>query len=153
MLTYTLDHPATATELRQVAAEDLAAEVFGVDIFFDNDVDHDAGGDYLQVEGWAALRAQLRFVLALPPGQYAVDPTIGCGLRAFVKEPDSQANRALIEQRCRDQVNPARFPAVEKLVDVAIARSASGKVLEVTLIVEALGKLRKVTASFSEEAV
>ena len=149
-LTYATDYPARTTPLTLVTAQELAQEVFGTDVAWrDGDAPLDAGGDVATEDGWAKLRNDVWLALVTNPGDYAVDPSYGAGLKAFVKEPLTSANQSLIRQRTIDQLNPERFPAITKVADVTSSRAGNKLVVDVGI--EAFGRLRKVPFTFSDE--
>lgn len=112
--------------------------LFGTDIYFRNDYQITAKGDFLLVSGLTNLREAIYRRLITKPGEYKFVPDYGVGITAYVKRRSNAATidelrTAITEQLLRER----RIESVEQLniefdeytVNVGIVIRAAGRAL------------------------
>lgn len=123
-----------------VGVSETDIDFFGVDILFTDDLQITASGDYALVGGWEALQQAIRIRLITSPGEYAIYPDFGCGLRQFVKKRASQSERDTLRQRIIDQLSQEE--RIEKVIEVTLTSFASNNMTGIKIFVRvtALGQ-------------
>lgn len=153
MSTYTWTVPVTGTSPGAAAAiSESDAQLFGRDLLHDSDLHLDAGGDYVLLEGKAALRQALYHRLMIAPGEYALRPDYGAGLGLLVKRRMSRSELDFIEQRVTEQL--ARDDRIEKVVEVKAEAYTIGDKpgLKVYVKILAVGEEIRLPMTFQERA-
>lgn len=112
ILTYTLAAEAPTTA---AAPDDAISQLFGQDLLFENDLQLDAGGDYILLDGKDALRQAIYHRLLVVPGEYALRPDYGAGLSQYVKKRINRAELDQIRQRVIDQLS--RDDRIERVIE------------------------------------
>jgi phage baseplate assembly protein W len=110
---------------------------FGRDLKFAGDYEVAPGGDYVQVEGLAALRQAVYLALITEPGSYKYRPNYGVGIMAFVGKPATSAR--LEELRARIIGGLQRLRRIEQVKEVAVEQTDSYTV-KVNLLIIAAGR-------------
>jgi phage baseplate assembly protein W len=132
----------------QTAAE-IEIDLFGTDLYFDDNIQLTSTGDYSTVEGMAALKQAIKIRLITAPGEYAVRPEFGCGVTKWVKKRMSKADLDALRQTIFDQM--AKEPRIQKVNDVVVDLLTTGTGIKITLRVTALGREQSfATTVFSE---
>lgn len=137
MTTFSFTLPATGSgssgELN--AAQD---RLYGKDLWFDlaaatgPNLVVDRTGDWLLATGLEALRQSLIRRLITSPGQWTTKPNYGAGLLRAVKRRNTVAERAQLEQRCREQCLMDR--RVRSVDELRIERITNGLRINVLVI-------------------
>ena len=119
---------------------EVAADFFGVDLLFDDDLQATSSGDYSEISGLTALRQSIRSRLLTSPGEYIAQPTFGCGLRTFVKKRSSQSERDALRQTVIEQIS--QDDRVQSIEDVTIEQITEGPLpgVRISLRILALGR-------------
>ena len=132
-----LEIPSVATTTRSSETE---IDFFGVDLLFTDDLQLTAFGDYAEVTGLEALRQAVRCRLITTPGEYAIRPEYGCGLRQFVKKRATQSERDTLRQTIIDQL--AQEERIQNVEEVTVESFTSGTITGVKIFVRivALGR-------------
>lgn len=112
-----------------------AGELFGRDVYFAGDYGVSAAGDYLTVEGIENLRASIFRRIMTIPGEYAMRPGYGAGLRAFVKRLATSTARDEMTARIRDQL--LQDERIESVDEVTITQQFLNGQLVTRVIVRA----------------
>lgn len=73
--------------------DETALDLFGEDFLFTDDLQVTASGDYATVQGMACLRQAILNRLLTAPGEYAVHPEYGVGIRNWVKKRLTRADQ------------------------------------------------------------
>jgi len=135
----TVNLPAEATGSLAVANE-TEITFFGVDLLFTDDVQLNASGDYETIEGMAALRQAVRCRLLTSPGELAIHPDYGCGLRQFCKKRATQADRDALRQLIIDQLSQEE--RIQNVEEVTVTSFTSGNItgVKIFLRIIALGR-------------
>lgn len=122
--------------------------LFGTDIYFRNDFEVTAAGDYLTISGLANLREAIYRRLLTRPGEYKFVPGYGVGLPLYLKRKADSTTIDEIRTAVTEQLlHERRIDSVER---VAIEFS-DGK-LNIGLIIKAAGRaLRFKPFTFTEE--
>jgi phage baseplate assembly protein W len=115
-----------------------AERLFGRDIRFEGDYVVNAKGDYATVSGFENLRASLWRRMATSPGEYALRPGYGAGLRDAVKKPFTTSARDEIRSRVTEQA--LADSRVTRVREVLVEQEADPRQIRVTLRVDALGR-------------
>jgi phage baseplate assembly protein W len=131
--------PAEPTGPTQLANE-AEIDFFGVDIYFSDDIQVTASGDYATVEGLAALRQAILIRLITTPGEYAIHPEFGCGLNRFVKKRATQSDRDTLRQTIIDQLSQEE--RISNVEEVTVESFTQGTItgVKVSIRVIALGR-------------
>lgn len=135
----TVTLPAETTGSVSVADE-TEIDFFGVDILFTDDLQLTASGDYATVDGFEALRQAIRIRLLTTPGEYAIHPDFGCGLRQFCKKRATQSDRDELRQTIIDQLSQEE--RIQNVEEVTVESFTSGTMTGVKIFVRiiALGR-------------
>lgn len=135
----TISIPTESTGSVEVANE-TEIDFFGVDILFTDDIQVSAYGDYATVEGYEALRQAIRIRLLTTPGEYAVHPEFGCGLKQFVKKRATQSDRDALRQTVIDQLSQEE--RIQNVEEVTVESFTQGTItgVKISLRVIALGR-------------
>jgi phage baseplate assembly protein W len=104
--------------------DEALSQLFGQDLMFDSDFHLDSAGDYLLLDGKAALKQALYHRLLVSPGEYALRPEYGAGLARLVKRRMTRSEIDSIEQRIVEQLS--RDDRIEKVVEVKAESYAIG---------------------------
>lgn len=103
----------------------LQIDFFGVDLLFTTgDLQVTGAGDYATVDGLPALRQAIYIRLITSPGEYALYPTFGCGLREFVKKKATKSEQDRLRQRIIEQLSQEE--RVSKVDEVVLEVVSSG---------------------------
>jgi len=121
----------------QTAAE-TEIDLFGVDIYFNDDLQVSSAGDYSTVQGQDALKQAIKARLITAPGEYAVHPEYGCGVTRWLKKRMSQSDLDTLRQTIMDQM--AKESRIQKVNDVVVELLASGTGVRITVVVTAIGR-------------
>jgi phage baseplate assembly protein W len=108
---WTVPAPGAAATL-----DEALSQLFGQDLMYDNDLHLDSAGDYLLLDGKAALKQALYHRLMVSPGEYALRPEYGAGLARLVKRRMSRSELDGIEQRIVEQLS--RDDRIERVIEV-----------------------------------
>ncbi len=119
---------------------ETAIDFFGSDLLFTDDLQLTASSDYALVEGIDALRQAVRCRLLTSPGEYAIRPNYGCGLREFVKKRSTQSERDTLRQVVIDQL--AQEERIQNVEEVTIESFTAGTItgVKIFLRIVALGR-------------
>lgn len=122
------------------AATEVEQDLFGIDLLFTDDLQATSSGDYTLVSGMAALKQAIRIILITTPGEYAVNPSFGCGLKAFCKKRATKSDRDSLRQTIIEQLTLE--PRIQKVSDVVVESLTSGNLpgVKVTVKIMALGR-------------
>lgn len=96
----------------------------GRDLFWEGGLRVSPRGDWLTVDGIAALRQSILRRLITSPGEWAVRPTYGVGALDFVYETLTTARAAELRNRIRDQLT--QDPRIQKANVVEVEQTAAG---------------------------
>ena len=131
--------PAEATGSVSIADE-TEIDFFGVDLLFTDDLQLTASGDYATIDGFEALRQAIRIRLLTTPGEYAIHPDFGCGLRQFCKKRATQSDRDALRQTIIDQLSQEE--RIQNVEEVTVESFTSGNMTGVKIFVRivALGR-------------
>lgn len=131
--------PADTTGSVDIANE-TEIDFFGVDIRFTDDLQLNGSGDYATIQGFEALRQAIRIRLLTTPGEYAIHPDFGCGLKSFVKKRASKADLDILRQTIIDQLSQEE--RIQNVEEVTVTRFTSGTMTGVKILarVIALGR-------------
>lgn len=131
--------PSESTGSVSVASE-TEIDFFGVDILFTDDIQVTASGDYATTSGFEALRQAIRIRLLTSPGEYAIHPEFGCGLRQFCKKRATQSDRDALRQTIIDQLSQEE--RIQNVEEVTVTSFTSGTMTGVKIFVRltALGR-------------
>ncbi len=132
--------PADTTATASAPADETEIDFFGVDLYFTDDLQLTGSGDYATVEGFEALRQAIRIRLLTTPGEYAIHPDFGCGLKNFVKKRASKADLDILRQTIIDQLSQEE--RIQNVEEVTVTRFTSGTMTGVKILVRviALGR-------------
>lgn len=135
----TVTLPAETTGSVSIADE-TEIDFFGVDIFFTDDIQVNGSGDYATLSGLDALRQAIRIRLLTTPGEYAIHPEFGCGLRQFCKKRATQSDRDALRQIIIDQLSEEE--RIQNVEEVTVTSFTSGTMTGVKIFIRliALGK-------------
>lgn len=121
--------PAFPSANQGVSVEDANKQfnaLFGHDIWLDlasgalqRQVKHD--GDWLLVDGIEALRQAIIRRIITNPGEWTTLPDYGVGVRNYVKQKNTRANRDALAARIKDQIS--QDPRVAEVQDVVVESS------------------------------
>lgn len=131
--------PSESTGSVSVASE-TEIDFFGVDILFTDDVQVTSYGDYATISGFEALRQAVRIRLLTTPGEYAIHPEFGCGLRQFCKKRATQSDRDALRQTIIDQLSQEE--RIQNVEEVTVTSFTSGTMTGVKIFIRliALGR-------------
>lgn len=134
-----------------VVANETEINFFGVDLLFSDDLKLTGSGDYATIEGLPALKQAILIRLITTPGEYALYPTFGCGLRQFVKKRAAQSDRDALRQLIIDQLSQEeRIQSVEEVI-VENVTSGTMTGVKISLRIIALGRENSFTTqAFAE---
>jgi phage baseplate assembly protein W len=115
-------------------------DFFGVDLLFTDDLQVTSSSDYAEISDFDALKQAVRCRLLTSPGEYAVNPSYGCGLRQFVKKRASQSDRDALRQIIIDQL--AQEERIQNVEEVTVESLTSGTMTGVKIFIRiiALGR-------------
>jgi phage baseplate assembly protein W len=113
-------------------ANETEIDFFGVDIRFTDDLQVDASGDYATIQGLEALRQAIRIRLLTTPGEYAIHPDFGCGLRQFCKKRATQSDRDRLRQTIITELSQEE--RIQKVEDVTVESFTSGTMTGVKIL-------------------
>lgn len=130
---------------RDGASIELA--LFGEDLFFDDDLQVTSSGDYAIVDGYASLRQAILNRLLTSPGEYAVFPDYGAGLKRWVKKRLNPSEVDALKQIIRDQL--AREDRIENITDVSVTRDDIGTNTGLRVAIRAIAIGREQSFAFS----
>lgn len=121
-------------------ADETQIDFFGVDLYFTDDLQVTSSSDYATVDGLDALRQAIRSRLLTSPGEYAVHPDYGCGLRNFCKKRASQSDRDALRQLIIDQLSQEE--RIQSVEEVTLTSFSSGNMTGVKVFARiiALGR-------------
>lgn len=129
---YSWSFPPSTSSATNVSPRNIGRQVdklYGRDIWFDHSAQGvvqrqvTPDGDWLQVEGVAALRQAIIRRIVTNPGEWKTLPDYGVGARQYVKERNTRASREALTNRIKDQLS--QDPRVAK-VEQVVAESAEG---------------------------
>ena len=136
MPTITLPSELTGALATPSTTQDTESDLFGVDLLFTDDLQLTSSGDYATVEGLDALRQSIRNRLLTNPGEYAVHPEYGCGLRAFCKKRGTQSEIDALRQTIIDQLS--QDDRIQKITKVDIASFIQNNMPGVKIFIQIL---------------
>lgn len=121
-------------------ADETQIDFFGVDLLFNGDLQITASSDYADIQGMAALKQAIRCRLLTSPGEYAIHPEYGCGLRQFVKKRATQSDRDALRQIIIDQLSQEE--RIQNVEEVTVESFTSGTMtgVKIFLRIIALGR-------------
>lgn len=134
-LLYTLHRRVSGAPPQVSSAERVRA--LGRDLKWAGDTEIAAAGDYVLVEGDAALRQAIYLCLITSPGQYKYRPLYGVGLLSYLGKPGSPAR--IEEMKARTREGLQRLRRVESVSEIAIAMLET-HTIKVQLAVKAAGR-------------
>lgn len=119
---------------------DYTKDLYGKDLFFSDDTQLNAAGDYLTVDEKEALRQAIYRRLITSPGEFAVRPGYGVGLGAYVKKRLTPALLDELRQKILDQLR--QDDRIDKVIEVVTeSYTVSGQTgIKVYVKVRALGQ-------------
>lgn len=126
--------------------DEAALDLFGEDLLFTDDLQITASGDYALVSGMACLKQALYNRLITAPGEYAVNPEYGVGLRTWVKKRLTQADQDDLRQLIITQL--AKEDRIEKVEDVTVERVDQDNSTGIKILVRVRAIGREQTFSF-----
>jgi phage baseplate assembly protein W len=100
--------------------DQVRRQLFGTDIMFTTRLQLGNHGDYLTWEQEESVRQAIYRRLMTAPGEYAVRPEYGVGVRLYVKRRMGRAQVDELRQRIIDQL--ARETRIEKIVEVNVVQ-------------------------------
>lgn len=114
--------------------------LFGEDLFFTDDLQVTASGDYAIISGLAALKQAILNRLLTAPGEYAIRPDYGVGIRRWVKKRLAPSEIDSLRQLIIDQLN--KEDRIEQIKDVTVSRDDIGTNtgVRITVKVIAIGR-------------
>lgn len=126
-------------------SDEVELALFGEDLFFADDLEVTASGDYALVEGLRALRQSILNRLLTAPGEYAVRPDYGVGIRKWVKKRLTQYEIDGLRQVIIDQLS--KEDRIEKINDVVVTRDDIGTNtgVKISVRVTAIGREQSFT--------
>jgi phage baseplate assembly protein W len=104
--------------------DDVELALFGEDLLFTDDLQVTASGDYALVSGMAALRQSILNRLVTAPGEYAVRPDYGVGVRKWVKKRLTRFEQDNLRQTIIEQLG--QEDRIEKVNEVTVERDDIG---------------------------
>lgn len=126
-----------------------ASLFYGEDVFFDvaaglgADYVVTPAGDYLTVEGEAALKQRLLRRTITSPNEWRTRPGYGVGARDYIKAKDSNAMRSELGARIREQYLRERgVESVDQVVIEKVEASGIGPGLRINVQYTPRGRLR-----------
>lgn len=125
------------TSFTQTAAE-TEIDLFGTDIYFNDDLQVSSTGDYATVQGQDALKQAIKSRLITAPGEYAVHPEYGCGVSRWLKKRMSKSDLDNLRQTIIDQMS--KEPRIQKVNDVEVTLLSSGEGVHISIRVTAIGR-------------
>ena len=141
MTTYAFDIPSPLNGTVGVPKADTQTQLdslWGSDVWFDvrqdvPDYVTTPAGDWQLVDGEEALKQSLRRRWITSPGEYAVLPNYGAGVRDFVKGIDTKTTRAELADRIRSQA--LQDPRVEAVQQVTITTLDGGGGVKIYVLI------------------
>ncbi len=106
------------------AVENEQLRLLGKDIKFDGDKHVSPSGDYVLVEGMAAMRQSIYHRLITKPGEYARNPGYGVGIQLYVKRRRTPSVLDELHNRIVDQLS--LDPRIEEVVALRVERITDG---------------------------
>lgn len=97
-------------------------------------------GDWILVEGEAALSQWVVHCIVTNPGEYATHPNYGVGARAYLRTRDTRASRDELTNRTQSQL--VTDPRIDSVEDVVIQRVSDG-VLKMAVAILPKGRTRR----------
>lgn len=119
---------------------EIKAAAFGKDLFFRDDLEVAASGDYSTIDGVANLRAAIMRRCMTRQGEYRLRPTYGIGLQDYVKKPMTTALQQQLQHRIIE--NLAQEPRIQTVLEARVEPSWIGgdPVLRVTVRAICIGR-------------
>lgn len=127
---YSWTLPPAVETATNVSPRNLGRQIdklYGRDIWFDHSAQGvvqrqvTPDGDWLMVEGIAALRQAIIRRIITNPGEWQTSPDYGVGARNYVKERNTRASREALSNRIKDQLS--QDPRVAKVEQVVVESS------------------------------
>lgn len=103
---------------------DETLDALGADIFFDGDLHVHAGGDFVLVEGLAAMRQAIYHRLLTKPGEYKRNPNYGVGVMSYVKRRRTRSVLDHLRGRIIDQLSLDR--RIDEVLSVVVENITDG---------------------------
>lgn len=137
MSTYSWTIPASPTNVAVGSLQqDQQAILLGKDVLFNGDYAVTAAGDYVLVEGLAALRAAVYRRLLTRPGEFKARPEYGVGIMDFVKRKNVPGTIAELRQKVTDQLS--LDPRISEVRDIVVEAFPDG--IKLGVVIQAAGK-------------
>lgn len=115
-LSFTL--PAPTARPSPVPVDAGVKDVFGFDMFFQDDFEITAGGDYKLIGGEENVKAAIYRRLLTRPGEYRFRPDYGVGIQDFVKKSPTTTLLDQLRQRIVDNLSlDTRLAQIEVTVE------------------------------------
>ena len=96
------------------------SDLFGEDIYFSDDFQETAGGDYVVTTGQETVRQAIYRRLLVRPGEFRVRPEYGVGVSLFVKKGVTQSTIDDLGQRIVEQLT--QETRIDRLVEVTVTK-------------------------------
>lgn len=144
MPSWIIPTPASGGTIEPDAVE---RAILGRDIYWNGDYAVAPDGDYLTVDGVAAVRQAIYLRLITSPGEFAFDPTYGCGVADFVADRGTAARIDALRTRIRD--NLLKDDRVEAVGEIAVEDITNG--IQIHLAVRVKGKNLRWSYAVTEE--
>jgi phage baseplate assembly protein W len=124
--------------------------LFGKDLMFTNDLKVGKSGDYLTWDENEALRQAIYRRLMTAPGEFAVRPEYGVGVRFYVKRRMGKATLDELRQRIEDQL--AKEDRIERVIEAKVEAAQFGNSTGVKIYVkvQALGQEQRFSFDVKE---
>lgn len=119
--------PSTSTNVSPRNLSRQIDKLYGRDIWFDHSAQGvvqrqvTPDGDWLLVDGIAALRQAIIRRITTKPGEWQTLPGYGVGAQNYVKERNTRATREALGSRIKDQLS--QDPRVKKVEQVVVESS------------------------------
>lgn len=113
----------------------IETALFGEDLLFDDDLQLTASGDYAYVSGTAAVRQAILVRLLTAPGEYAVRPDFGVGIRSWVKKRLTVSEIDTLRQLVIDQLT--KETRIERVESVIVERITTNDLTGISVKVKA----------------
>ena len=147
-LTYTIA-PLPGTTTSAALAESAGTEALGRDILFDGDFHVTAKGDYVALQGLAALKQAIYHRLITRPGDFAYRPEYGAGVLQSVKKRLRSTELSELKSRIISQLSLE--DRIEEVVRVTVTRQVGG--ISIDLKIKARGEVVSFSSiNFTEDS-
>lgn len=93
-------------------------DFFGDDVYFTDDLQMTAAGDYAIASEEQAIRQGIYHRIITRPGEFKVRPNYGIGAQDYVKKSTSKAHRDELRQKILDGL--AQDKRLDKIIEVVI---------------------------------